>query len=137
MTKTTNYNLNQWDAEDAVRREDFNADNAAIDAALKAISSGSLAVYRFTRAGGNSKTWITVAPPKGKPIALLTASPLGSPMLVAVRGVTPPVYASVGAENYMVRWSDSDVAWANASSTYNNLDGLGISYTTIILSEIE
>ena len=34
MTKTTNYNLNQWEESDRVTREDFNADNAAIDAAL-------------------------------------------------------------------------------------------------------
>ena len=37
MTKTENYNLNQWEATDPIRREDFNADNAAIDAAIKAV----------------------------------------------------------------------------------------------------
>ena len=34
MTKTEHYQLNQWDAVDPIRREDFNADNAAIDAVL-------------------------------------------------------------------------------------------------------
>lgn len=34
MTKTVNCNLNQWEATDPIRRADFNADNAAIDAAL-------------------------------------------------------------------------------------------------------
>ncbi len=34
MTQTENYQLSQWDARDAVRREDFNSDNAKIDAAL-------------------------------------------------------------------------------------------------------
>ena len=33
---TTNYNLNQWEATDKVLRTEFNADNAKIDAALKA-----------------------------------------------------------------------------------------------------
>lgn len=37
MTKTTNYQLNQWEPTDPIRREDFNADNAAIDAALTAV----------------------------------------------------------------------------------------------------
>ena len=41
MTKTTNYNLNQWEAEDVIKREDFNADNAAIDAAIKAASTAA------------------------------------------------------------------------------------------------
>ena len=36
MTKTINYNLNQWDADDPVRRTDFNEDNAKLDAALSA-----------------------------------------------------------------------------------------------------
>ena len=33
---TTNYNLSQWERMDQVRMEDFNTDNAKIDAALKA-----------------------------------------------------------------------------------------------------
>lgn len=36
MTKTANYQLNQWEATDKLSRADFNADNAAIDAALAA-----------------------------------------------------------------------------------------------------
>ena len=36
MTKTTNYQLNQWAKSDRIRMDDFNADNAKIDAALKA-----------------------------------------------------------------------------------------------------
>ena len=36
MTKTTNYQLNQWAKSDRVMMDDFNADNATIDAALKA-----------------------------------------------------------------------------------------------------
>ena len=38
MNATTNYQLSQWEAEDRVLRTDFNADNAKIDAALKAIA---------------------------------------------------------------------------------------------------
>lgn len=34
---TTNYQLNQWEAGDKVERVDFNADNAKIDAAVKAV----------------------------------------------------------------------------------------------------
>ena len=36
MTKTTNYQLNQWAKSDRLRMDDFNADNTKIDAALKA-----------------------------------------------------------------------------------------------------
>ena len=36
MDKTSNYNLNQWSKDDRVLMEDFNADNAKLDAAIKA-----------------------------------------------------------------------------------------------------
>ena len=39
MNHTTNYNLSQWEPHDRVTRADFNADNAAIDAALKGLDS--------------------------------------------------------------------------------------------------
>lgn len=39
MNYTENYQLNQWDAGDRVLREDFNADNAKIDAALGEVKS--------------------------------------------------------------------------------------------------
>ena len=34
LQQTSNYQLNQWDAEDRIQREDFNGDNSKIDAAL-------------------------------------------------------------------------------------------------------
>lgn len=34
MNKTPNYQLNQWDKSDRIQMEDFNADNAKIEAAL-------------------------------------------------------------------------------------------------------
>ena len=37
MTQTTHYQLNQWEAADQVKRTDFNADNAKIDAAIRAV----------------------------------------------------------------------------------------------------
>ena len=40
MTKTTNYQLNQWAKSDRIMMDDFNADNAKIDAALKAVADG-------------------------------------------------------------------------------------------------
>ena len=47
MQHTTNYQLNQWEAGDVVRRADFNADNAAIDAALKTIADSAGGGIRF------------------------------------------------------------------------------------------
>ena len=38
MTKTANYQLNQWEKSDRIQMEDFNADNTKIDAALNNFS---------------------------------------------------------------------------------------------------
>ena len=35
MNKTANFQLTQWEKTDRIMMEDFNRDNAAIDAALK------------------------------------------------------------------------------------------------------
>ena len=35
MNQTPNYQLNLWEGEDRILREDFNADNAKIEAAIK------------------------------------------------------------------------------------------------------
>ena len=45
MTKTTNYQLNQWAKSDRLRMDDFNADNHKIDAALAAKSRVACGVY--------------------------------------------------------------------------------------------
>ena len=53
MTKTTNYQLNQWAKSDRLRMDDFNADNRKIDAALGTIPK--LAVGSYTGDGAESR----------------------------------------------------------------------------------
>ena len=57
MQHTTNYNLNQYEAADIVTCEDFNADNAAIDAAIAAVAAaaaGSAKIETFAYTGTGS-----------------------------------------------------------------------------------
>ena len=51
MTQTTNFQLNQWSPEDYVRRTDFNADNAKIDAALAAAGNCTIETGKYTGTG--------------------------------------------------------------------------------------
>ena len=53
MTKTTNYQLNQWAKSDRVMMDDFNADNAKIDAALKA-NADAIAAETTARVAGDA-----------------------------------------------------------------------------------
>ena len=45
MTKTTNYQLNQWAKSDRIMMDDFNSDNQKIDAALKAAFDSTRIVH--------------------------------------------------------------------------------------------
>lgn len=60
MEQTSLYNLNQWVEEDRIQREDFNADNAKIEAALALLSSDRVVSGRYT---GNGITGRTISLP--------------------------------------------------------------------------
>ena len=60
---TTNYDLNQWEGTDKVLRAEFNADNAKIDAALKAnadaVDSLETQLVSGLAGKGNCQLWTT------------------------------------------------------------------------------
>ena len=51
MTKTTNYQLNQWAKTDRILMEDFNADNAKIDAAMAGFGNCKIEFGTYTGDG--------------------------------------------------------------------------------------
>ena len=58
MTKTTNYQLNQWAKSDRLMMDDFNADNAKIDAALGALQ---IVTGTYTGSGNDANCRVDVA----------------------------------------------------------------------------
>lgn len=61
MKKTANYGLNQWEKTDRIQMEDFNADNAKIEAALNqateiAISASKLHFGTYKGTSSSSQT---------------------------------------------------------------------------------
>ncbi len=124
MTETKNYNLNQWDAADAVRREDFNSDNAAIDAALhhhdtalqghtEAIAKlGNCRLYTATYTGTGSYTASHTFP--GKPLFVIVGS-AGAIGFVACQG-TKTAYmfgTSTVAVSYDLTWEGNTITWTH------------------------
>ena len=57
MTKTTNYQLNQWAKSDRIMMDDFNSDNKKIDAALAALK---VSVGTYTGTGDTNTQQITL-----------------------------------------------------------------------------
>ena len=96
--QTVNFGLNQWSAEDKVLREEFNADNAKIDAAFKAMentmSAGLAAAQKApccvtgSYAGGanSSKTTVNLGFRPGFLVIIRGAEPIDSAAAVAVIG---------------------------------------------------
>lgn len=56
MTKTTNYQLNQWAKSDRIMMDDFNADNQKLDAALKEVADGGTKLAVGTYVGDGAAT---------------------------------------------------------------------------------
>ena len=88
MNKTANFQLTQWEKTDRIMMEDFNRDNAAIDAALKSNADGVAALQTALASCGNCR--ITISSYKGTgtlgeahPTSLTFAEP---PLLVFVLG---------------------------------------------------
>lgn len=55
MNKTANFQLTQWEKTDRIMMEDFNRDNAAIDAALKGNADKAAALQTALASCGNCK----------------------------------------------------------------------------------
>lgn len=55
MNKTANFQLTQWEKTDRIMMEDFNRDNAAIDAALKSNADKAAAALAAVASCGNCK----------------------------------------------------------------------------------
>ena len=60
MNQTSNFGLNQWSSTDRIRMEDFNADNAKIDAALAAAASPSHAVGLLSNYDGSADVTVNL-----------------------------------------------------------------------------
>lgn len=56
MNYTPNYQLNQWEATDQVKRADFNADNAKIDAAILAARKAPCCIHGTYVGNGGTVT---------------------------------------------------------------------------------
>ena len=59
MDHTTNYQLSQWSRTDRVLMDDFNADNAKLDAALKAEADARTALAAELAKRGNCRIEVT------------------------------------------------------------------------------
>ena len=132
MNHTQNYQLSQWDADDPVLRTDFNADNAKIDAALKAETDARTAALSSLSSSRNCQAVITGYTGSGvsgesnpnylsfarRPLFIHVGGEAASGFS-AVYGQTLTTCYANGAVRYIrITWSGNSVSWYEDSNGY-------------------
>ena len=151
MTKTTNYQLNQWAKSDRVMMDDFNADNTKIDAALKANADTAAAASAAVALCGNCKIETSTYTGNGKygsanPVTLTFPK---KPSLVIVFGYdalliitdhnsgrTDSIVYSQGAniafwDSVQVTWTGGKLKFYNTANATNQANISGKVYQVI------
>lgn len=133
--QTENYGLNQWAAEDAVLREEFNRDNAKTDAALGEILKMTSGTYVGTGERGSEHP-NTLTFPFQPQIVMIAAETTNGLALgtVVVRGQQYSAGVGVTSSSnhglYLyLTWEENTLSWYTGSNyEYNQLNALNTTY---------
>ena len=129
--QTPNYQLSQWERDDKIQMEDFNADNAKIDAALKAQAAtcaslqtllnknGNCSVGTFTyqgtgKSGGTNPTVVKF--PRMPTVFMI----LGKGMMIGQGGSSK---ASMVYSSGYTYTEFQDVSWSGPTLSFYSTDG--------------
>ena len=150
MTKTTNYQLNQWAKSDRVMMDDFNADNAKIDAALKANADAiaetaaafplvKIIAGTYTGNGAYNSSGARTLSFSGKPLAVFilpTDKNDGIGPLILLHGA-PWSTTNISNDYYFVRvtWGASSVSWYGTRNENLMANSSGKTYYYVALLE--
>ena len=139
MEQTGKYGLSQWDAEDRILMEDFNADNAKIEAAIKDLETSTAQAlakagnckivtgsYKGTGGyGSGNRNTLTF---DGTPIVVIVA---GSRGFTALRGATGT--SCLGAEGgepfaLYLTWGTNSLSWYANNNAYSQCNTTNETY---------
>ena len=142
MDHTTNHQLSQWENTDRVLMEDFNADNAKIDAALRAEADaraaadaalaaqvaklGNCQISRFTYTGTGPDVPQVLTFPK-KPLMVMMMNGSGCAAF-CLYGFTSSRLLDSSNGHFPVSWTENSLTWT--SSTMN---AKGTPYPALVL----
>ena len=153
---TTNYNLNQWGATDKVLRTEFNADNAKIDAALKAnadaVDSLETQLVSGLAGKGNCQLWTTsyvgddqvtynsnnrITFPKLPVLVIIQGTNGGETMLILGQNTK---YLTIMGTAYggSVTWEGTTMSWrVNTTNPSDQFNLQGATYLVLALLPAE
>ena len=142
MNQTEQYQLNQWDKSDRIMMEDFNADNAKIEAALaeheEILSAvpklGNCQLYYETYVGNGGLSMSRTFP--HKPMIIFINEADGSHSHRFIRGCTASVCSCGNTQFYPeLTWSGNTVSWFSGRAT-ESLNYSGYTYYLVALMDM-
>ena len=128
MEHTANFGLTQWEKTDRIQMEDFNADNAKLDAALS--NCGNCRIVTGTYIG--SGTYGNKAPTEltfdGEALAVLVAA--GSSQMLLSRSCTlgHVLNNSINIHLCPAVWIGNKVSWYSAQNEFDQMNVTDIEY---------
>lgn len=148
MNQTENYQLNQWEMTDRIRMEDFNADNARIDAALSDQAASLTALAAAVPLRGNCQIYYTTY--VGRGIGNANASRILTfphrPLAVFISSTSANCFALYGTERVLANknynfatcflWRDNSAIWYGDGPA-TGLDNLNETYRVVALMSTE
>ena len=136
MNHTTNYQLNQWAKSDRIRMDDFNADNAKIDAAIKAVAEGGvkLAVGSYVGTGqygsAHKNTLSFEKEPKfviiGGEYTIFALRPMANGATLDTTGLNQTYGTKLS-------WNGNSISWYSDSSERRQCNQSGVTYNYMAL----
>ncbi len=111
MKKTAQFGLNQWEMSDRIQMDDFNADNAAIEAAL---AKRNCQFYTATYQGDGRDSRTHTFPAKPVFVLIISVGYFYVLMHNAEKGYN---YYAGRAGNYDVTWEENSVTWVNTNNS--------------------
>ncbi|MCI9156001.1 MAG: hypothetical protein HFF44_03545 [Lawsonibacter sp.] len=156
--QTPNYQLSQWEKSDKVLMDDFNADNAKIDAAIKAEADARSAQVSVLNAAlnkcGNCQIWTTsyagndlygASNPctltfPGKPLVVFIgecgAGYNNTGIFACIlQGQTTTFAQSHFIAGLTLTWGENSLSWSNHESAVSQLNSASRTYTVVALME--
>ena len=110
MKKTAQFGLNQWEMSDRIQMDDFNADNAAIEAAL-GTRNCQFYTASYTGDGEATKSWTFPA----KPVLVVI---IGQVITVLIRDFSIGI-TQFGSSTHQLQatWEENSVTWVNTNNS--------------------
>ena len=131
MKKTAQFGLNQWEMSDRIQMQDFNRDNAAIEAAL-AKRNCRFYTASYTGDGEATKSWTFPA----KPVLVVI---IGQVITVLIRDFSIGI-TQFGSSTHQLQatWEENSVTWTNTNNSgVVSANGKNDSYGLFAILEAE